>query len=398
MTEAGLAPGMAGADFLRYVPAVRQLCQVDPIQVCNIDSTDMTPNHWLAIARAVEEHYDDYDGFVICHGTDTMAYTAAALSYLIQGSPKPIVLTGSQKPIHMEITDSKTNLLDSFTVACDGRLPGVTVVFGGRIIPGTRARKTYSKSFGAFSSINHPILGVVQEGKVTPYILPEGAPRPAFFHRLDQAVSLVKLVPGQSPDYLAFALEHSHGVLVESFGVGGRPRRPGGGLLPLDPAGGRPGQDGGLYYPGAERGQRPGGLPGGPRPQNRPGGAGGPRHDPGGGLRQAHVGPGPQPGPGRTGPAVLHPRGPGHSSGAGYGVVCAPQAVGGLPTSGRSAPGGPPTRRGPCFLYKKAGGKESQGSALHPDILRPLAARSLHLLGSCRSGAVVVFSAPIYGP
>ena len=233
MTEAGLAPGMAGADFLRYVPAVRRLCQVDPIQVCNIDSTDMTPNHWLAIARAVEEHYDDYDGFVICHGTDTMAYTAAALSYLIQGSPKPIVLTGSQKPIHMEITDSKTNLLDSFTVACDGRLPGVTVVFGGRIIPGTRARKTYSKSFGAFSSINHPILGVVQEGKVTPYILPERAPRPAFFHRLDQAVSLVKLVPGQSPDYLAFALEHSHGVLVESFGVGGVPAGRAGGFYPL---------------------------------------------------------------------------------------------------------------------------------------------------------------------
>ena len=207
MTEAGLAPGMEGADFLRYVPAVEKLCQVDPLQVCNIDSTDMTPDRWLDIARAVEAGYDHYDGFVLCHGTDTLAYTAAALSYLIQGSPKPIVLTGSQKPIHMDITDSKTNLWDSFAVACDGRLPGVTVVFGGRILLGTRARKTFSKSYGGFSSFNHPSLGVVGAGKVSPYRCP--------------------------PDFLAFALEASHGVVVESFGSGGLPAGQAGGFYPL---------------------------------------------------------------------------------------------------------------------------------------------------------------------
>lgn len=223
MTEAGLAPGMNGADFLRYVPSVEKLCQVDCLQVCNIDSTNMTPSHWLAIAQAVEEHYDKYDGFVISHGTDTMAYTAAALSYLIQDSPKPIVLTGSQKPIHMDITDSKTNLLDTFAVACDGRLPGVTVVFGGAVILGTRARKTYSKSYGAFSSINYPVLGVIQEGRLVPYIQPPAGPAPRFYHALNEKVSLVKLIPGLSPAYLAFALRESDGVLVESFGVGGVP-------------------------------------------------------------------------------------------------------------------------------------------------------------------------------
>lgn len=223
MTEAGLVPGMSGAEFLQYIPSVEKLCQVDCLQVCNIDSTNMTPSHWLAIAQAVETHYETYDGFVICHGTDTLAYTAAALSYLIQDSPKPIVLTGSQKPIHMDITDSKTDLLDSFTVACDGRLPGVTVVFGGAVILGTRARKTYSKSFGAFSSINYPVLGVVREGRLVPYILPPAGPAPRFFHALNQRVSLVKLIPGLSPAYLAFALAESDGVLVESFGVGGVP-------------------------------------------------------------------------------------------------------------------------------------------------------------------------------
>ena len=202
MTEVGLDPELTGADFLQYIPSVERLCRVDCVQVCNIDSTNMTPAHWLAIAAAVREGYDDYDGFVICHGTDTMAYTAAALSYLIQKSPKPIVLTGGQKPIHMDITDSKSNLLDSFTVACDGRMGGVLVVFGGAVLLGTRARKTYSKSYGAFSSINYPVLGMVRDGVLVPYVLPETAARPVFYDELGGRVSLVKLIPGLSPSKL----------------------------------------------------------------------------------------------------------------------------------------------------------------------------------------------------
>ena len=222
-TEAGLSPAMDSAAFLRYVPAVEALCHVETLQVCNIDSTNMTPAHWLDIAGAIRTHYDRFDGFVISHGTDTMAYTAAALSYLVQGSPKPIVLTGSQKPINMDITDSKTNLLDSFTVACDGRIAGVTVVFGGAVILGTRARKTYSKSYGAFSSINYPVLGVVRDGRLVPYIHPPASDAPRFYDGLNQSVSLVKLIPGVSPALLSFALAHSDGVLIESFGVGGVP-------------------------------------------------------------------------------------------------------------------------------------------------------------------------------
>lgn len=224
MTDAGLSPGLRGADFLQYTPGVENLCHVDCLQVCNIDSTNMTPEHWLLIVRAVKEHYADYDGFVISHGTDTMAYTAAALSYLIQDSPKPIVLTGGQKPINMDTTDSKTNLMDSFTVASDGRIPGVTVVFGGAVILGTRARKTYSKSYGAFSSINYPVLGIVQDGRLIPYIQPTvsgGGPR--FYEHLNTRVSLVKLIPGISATYLSFALLESDAVIVESYGVGGIP-------------------------------------------------------------------------------------------------------------------------------------------------------------------------------
>ena len=110
VTPSGLAPALTSAELLRCVPEISSLCSVTCEELFSIDSTNVTPAHWLTIARAIRAHYEEYDGFVIAHGTDTMAYTAAALSYLIQYSPKPIILTGAQKPIVFENTDSKTNL------------------------------------------------------------------------------------------------------------------------------------------------------------------------------------------------------------------------------------------------------------------------------------------------
>ena len=229
MTEAGLVPGMSGAEFLQYIPSVEKLCQVDCLQVCNIDSTNMTPSHWLAIAQAVETHYETYDGFVICHGTDTLAYTAAALSYLIQDSPKPIILTGAQKPIWFDGTDSKRNLTDAFLYACRG-CGGVQIVFNGRVILGTRARKTYSKSFRAFSSVNYPDLAVVQDEHLLQYIRCESRPRPLFYDRLDPNVGLLKLIPGTEDALAEFMLDRYDGLIIESFGVGGLPEYDGGHL------------------------------------------------------------------------------------------------------------------------------------------------------------------------
>ena len=110
------------------------------------------------MAEAIENQYERYDGFVIAHGTDTMAYTAAALSYLIQNNRRPIVITGAQKPINMDVTDAKTNLLDSFIYAADDDSQGVNIVFDGKVIVGTRAKKERAKSYNAFSSINFPLL------------------------------------------------------------------------------------------------------------------------------------------------------------------------------------------------------------------------------------------------
>ena len=118
MSPDGLTPELGPQQLLRYVPAVSALCEVDCLSLFSIDSTNITPAHWREVTRVLRDHYDDYDGFVISHGTDTMAYTAAALSYMVQGSQKPIVITGAQKPINYDSTDSKLNLLDAFTCAC----------------------------------------------------------------------------------------------------------------------------------------------------------------------------------------------------------------------------------------------------------------------------------------
>ena len=111
-TEGGLAPRLRAEDILSCVPALASLCKIDAMQLMNIDSTNMAPENWLAIAECVKDNYFRYDGFVITHGTDTMAYTASALSYLIQNSGKPIVLTGSQKSIYDQETDARRNLYD----------------------------------------------------------------------------------------------------------------------------------------------------------------------------------------------------------------------------------------------------------------------------------------------
>ena len=222
MTPSGLTPELNSTQLLSFVPRIGEMCHVDCVQLYSLDSTNIRPAHWLSVARAVRENYDRYDGFVISHGTDTMAYTAAALSYLIQGSPKPIVLTGAQKPIWFDGTDSKRNLTDAFLYACRG-CGGVQIVFNGKVILGTRARKTCSKSFQAFSSVNYPDLAVVQDEHLLQYMRCACYPSPVFYDALDDKVGLLKLIPGTPAAVLEFMLDRFDGLVIESFGVGGLP-------------------------------------------------------------------------------------------------------------------------------------------------------------------------------
>lgn len=224
-SDGGLKPLITSEELLSYVPGVTEFCQADAIQVLNIDSTNMQPKHWLLIARTIEEHYEKYDGFVICHGTDTMAYTAAALSYLIQNSSKPIVVTGAQKPIDLEITDAKTNLSDSLRYACCDKSYGVSIVFDGKVIAGTRGKKARTKSYNAFSSINFPYIATIQDGHIIFYLDDKSqltAPV-HFYHEMDSRVALLKLIPSLDSGVLDYLAAHYDAVIIESFGVGGLP-------------------------------------------------------------------------------------------------------------------------------------------------------------------------------
>ena len=227
LTESGgLAPELTTEELLARLPAISDICETDCLQLLNLDSTNMTPAHWLEMVRCIRDRYGDYDGFVLTHGTDTMAYTAAALSYLIQDSPKPIILTGAQKPIGFDSTDSKTNLMDAFRCAA-ADLPGVSIVFNSQVILGTRAKKTRSKSFQAFSSINFPHLGILRDGVLLRYIRQDCGGSPVFYETLDTRVSLLKLVPGMGRELADFLLARNDALIIESFGVGGLPEHGG---------------------------------------------------------------------------------------------------------------------------------------------------------------------------
>ncbi len=221
----GLTPLITSEELLSYVPSAKEFCHADSLQLLNIDSTNMQPKHWVAIAKAIRDNYNEYDGFVICHGTDTMAYTAAALSYLIQNSRKPVVITGSQKPIDMENTDARLNLLDSLRFASDDRAHGVTIVFDGKVIAGTRGKKERTKSYNAFSSINFPYIAAIQDDHIIFYLEDKyriTAPV-RFYDHLNSHVALVKLIPSMDSHILDYMAEHYDAVIIESFGVGGLP-------------------------------------------------------------------------------------------------------------------------------------------------------------------------------
>lgn len=219
----GLVPGLSAEDLLQYfkndILEVDVTCEI----IMNRDSTNMQPEHWVMMAETIAERYHEFDGFIITHGTDTLAYTSAALSYMLQGLEKPVVITGSQVPISFKQTDAKKNVIDSIRFAKE-EIGGVFVVFDGRVIIGTRAMKMRTKSYDAFASINHPYVATIEKDqihflwkpdKTTPDLLLNTSICPDVF--------LLKLHPGTKPEIFNFIKQHYKGVIIESFGNGGLP-------------------------------------------------------------------------------------------------------------------------------------------------------------------------------
>lgn len=220
----GLTPAITSQELLGHVPQIAGICDVETVQLFNLDSTCILPSHWLELARAIRDNYESFDGFVITHGTDTMAYTAAALSYLVQRSPKPIVITGAQKSIALMDTDARRNLSDSFLYAADDDSSQVSIVFDGKVIHGTRARKERTKSYNAFSSVDYPEIAVIRDGRLIRYLgAADTEGGPVFYDRLDERVLLLTLIPGMQAHPLLKLAEDYQALILQSFGVGGLP-------------------------------------------------------------------------------------------------------------------------------------------------------------------------------
>lgn len=202
-----------------------------------IDSSDMSLRRWAQLVRIIADNYEAYDGFVVLHGTDTMAYTASALSFMLENLTKPVILTGSQLPIGQLRTDGKENLLTSIELAAafgeDGRpmVPEVCIYFSGRLLRGNRSTKESADGFNAFNSFNYPHLceaGV--EFQFNPhYILKPDYSKPMIPHMpMDPNVVVFSLFPGIQENVVRHMFEapELRGIVMRSFGSGNAPQKP----------------------------------------------------------------------------------------------------------------------------------------------------------------------------
>ena len=202
-----------------------------------IDSSDMNPALWAQLVRIIAEKYDDYDGFVILHGTDTMAYTASALSFMLENLTKPVILTGSQLPIGQLRTDGKENLVTSIELASahhnDGRpmVPEVCIYFGGHLLRGNRATKQSADGFNAFATFNYPVLchAGVSFTYHEHHILTPVYSRGLTPHtEMDTNVIVMSLFPGIQECFLRHVFEapELRSVVMRTFGSGNAPQSP----------------------------------------------------------------------------------------------------------------------------------------------------------------------------
>ncbi len=198
---------------------------IESLDLLNVDSTLMQPEDWVTIGRAVFEAFGEYDGIVITHGTDTLAYTSSALSFIVRNPPVPVVLTGSMLPITEPGSDAPRNLRTAVTFARSG-IPGVYVAFMDKVILGTRASKVNSLGLNAFQSINYPDIAYVKGEKLIVREHPKfPGGEPSFDPRLNPNVADVRLTPGFSPEAFLALSNAVDGILIEGYGAGGIPYR-----------------------------------------------------------------------------------------------------------------------------------------------------------------------------
>jgi len=223
----GLTPSIDVNILLDYIPVIRQMCHVTGISIMNIDSSNMNTAYIAAISECIMKNYNDYDGFVITHGTDTCAYTAAALSYQLVNLSKPVILTGSQLPIDAEGTDAVINLTHALIYSCED-ISGVFLAFSDKLIKGTCAKKIKTKSFDAFESINYPVIATIQNSTVIYNNYTSKAIRNTgkkFHIETDMCtdIAVISLFPAMDLRIFDYINPSCRGIIIEGYGIGGMP-------------------------------------------------------------------------------------------------------------------------------------------------------------------------------
>jgi len=219
----GLEPAVGAGGLLPYLVGVAENYEITTKDILHLDSSNIQPEEWVIIARSVYEHHKDYDGIIITHGTDTMAYTASILSYMLKNLPIPVVLTGSQLPMSHPLTDAADNMRYAFAMAASGT-PGVFVSFNRKIILGCRAVKVRTTGFDAFESVNCKNVALIDSNglNINEKLVRKPVEECKILDSLCPDVFLIKLTPGLNPEIFDVLLQMNYkGIVIEAFGAGG---------------------------------------------------------------------------------------------------------------------------------------------------------------------------------
>lgn len=224
VSSAGLVPKESGEELIKMLGALPY--DVDVKDILQLDSSNIQPEEWQLIAQKIYEYRNDYDGIVLSHGTDTMAYTASMLSFMLQGIEVPVVLTGSQVPINVVLSDAPDNLRLAFAAAATCQ-PGIYLAFDHKVMLGCRSVKVRTTNFNAFESVNVPPVAKVTSDGLVFRKHKEETTTDQLDHcvlntTINPHVSLIKLFPGFDPQLLFAMVDNGcRGIVIEGYGLGG---------------------------------------------------------------------------------------------------------------------------------------------------------------------------------
>lgn len=225
-TPEGMKPLLDGKELLAKVPELESLGVIDIVELMQLDSTNIQPKDWIQMAQAIEERYADYDGFIITHGTDTMAHSAAALYYMLENLQKPVIFTGSQLSLVEGGSDAPANLLLAMYGAVSS-VPGVYLAFHNKLMQGNAAKKLCTENFDGFYSINVPDVAVLEDGKIkwnisSDFIEPEKELK--INTAIDTHVAVFEVFPGFNTDIIRMAVDSGcKGIVLKGYGAGNVP-------------------------------------------------------------------------------------------------------------------------------------------------------------------------------